>query len=304
MIPVFPKFKRLEFEDRAEYSSYTRPFEPSSDFNFVGLWSYNTENAVEICSLNNNLVVKFADYESLKPFFSFLGISKVTETATRLLEFSRQIGIGDTLKLIPEIVGTKLLADIQTNHISMQEDRDNYDYILSIDNISKMDGKDFAMQRNLIHRYQNRIGTYKFQEIDITKLEIQNEIDSIFTDWEANKKSGKIYNNERAAIKRIVREFVGNDIRAYGIFQEGEHMVGFSISELLANDLVVAHFRKGDVRYPGIFQLLEKETCIALSNLGYKYMNYEQDLGIPGLRASKEEWHPVKFLKKYKVGYR
>ena len=31
----------------------------------------------------------------------------------------------------------------------------------------------------------------------------------------------------------------------------------------------------------------------------YKYVNREEDVGVPGLRKSKESYHPVKMIKKY-----
>jgi len=34
---------------------------------------------------------------------------------------------------------------------------------------------------------------------------------------------------------------------------------------------------------------------------GVKYLNFEQDLGLTGLRLSKKSFHPVNYLKKYKV---
>ena len=35
---------------------------------------------------------------------------------------------------------------------------------------------------------------------------------------------------------------------------------------------------------------------------GVKYFNWEQDLGLPGLRKSKEKYHPSFFFKKFIVG--
>ena len=61
----------------------------------------------------------------------------------------------------------------------------------------------------------------------------------------------------------------------------------------------MGHFGKIDEDCPGLFQYLECVTAQYLKKRGCKYMNYEQDLGLPGLRESKISWGPSFFLKNH-----
>src|SRR3989344_5884162 len=102
-MPQFPQFKKLELSDKEEIEKFTGQFEPYSDFNFVSLYSWNTKDEFKICFLNGNFVVRFLDYDSLVPFYTFLGNTRVLDTLDTLTELAKSEGITTTLKMIPEV---------------------------------------------------------------------------------------------------------------------------------------------------------------------------------------------------------
>ena len=82
----------------------------------------------------------------------------------------------------------------------------------------------------------------------------------------------------------------------------GDELAGFTINELLDSEFAVLHFEKAHAKnHVGIFQFLMLETAKYLHNLNIKYLNYEQDLGILGLRKHKQSYYPAYMLKKYTV---
>ena len=78
-------------------------------------------------------------------------------------------------------------------------------------------------------------------------------------------------------------------------------MIGFSIDELLPNKFVMGHFIKADVRYKGIYEFLNEKTAGYLYINNYLDWNWQQDLGITGLRKLKKSYQPLKMFKKFKV---
>lgn len=69
-------------------------------------------------------------------------------------------------------------------------------------------------------------------------------------------------------------------------------------SELNENTFLV-HFAKAEVEYKGIYQYLYQQFASQLLN--YTYLNMEQDLGIDSLRKSKESYHPIEVLSKWRI---
>src|SRR5579872_6060880 len=102
--PLYPQFDILDLSSKTLIEDYVRPFEPYSDYNFTSLWAYNISNTVSYSFLYDNLIIKFSDYISSEPFYSFLGTNHITETINQLLAKSTNEHLDEKLKLIPEIV--------------------------------------------------------------------------------------------------------------------------------------------------------------------------------------------------------
>src|SRR3990167_9981485 len=102
MIPEFPHFKKLELADKKDVEKFTQKYPPYSDFNFVSMWSWDIKGEMRLSTLNNNLVVRFTDYLTGEPFYSFLGDNKVNETAEKLLDFTLEEEIKPKLHLIAD----------------------------------------------------------------------------------------------------------------------------------------------------------------------------------------------------------
>ena len=88
-----------------------------------------------------------------------------------------------------------------------------------------------------------------------------------------------------------------------GIFL-GKDLIGFCLNELLPNSFACIHFSKADTHISqGVYAYLLQENAKLLSEKGVKFINLEQDLGIPGLKSWKKSHGVDMFLKKYIIRY-
>jgi uncharacterized protein len=299
MIPIFPIFKKLEQSDKDEIEQFVKKFEPYSDFNFVSMWVYDTKEIMELSWLNNNLVVKFQDYLTTKPFYSLLGESLIKKTVKELVNFSKEKLDVSLLKLIPEVAVDKIKDE---KEFTVIEDLDNDDYLVRVEDLVKLEGGRYMSKRNHIHKYVRNYGKVtKTIELNLGDKKTQDDIVKVFLNWETGR--GKIREDTMVELNAIGRLFELkniNNILCMGIMINNL-MVGFSICELLNNNYAIYHFEKADVKYNGIFSYLKQQTAEKLSERGVEIWNLEQDLGDVGLRTSKTECRPVKMLKKYIV---
>ena len=74
----------------------------------------------------------------------------------------------------------------------------------------------------------------------------------------------------------------------------------FSIGERLNQETANIHFEKANSAIDGLYQLVNQWFC-QRELMDYKYVNREQDLGIPGLRKAKQSYHPSHMVNKYTV---
>ena len=134
MIPEFPKFKKLELTDNKEIEKFTSRFPPYSDFNFVSMWCWDIQGEMRISILNDNLVVRFTDYLTRKPFFSFIGKNKICETASKLITFSKDNYHTNSLKLVPG----EMVSILDKSGFGILPDVDAVDYIYRVEQLKNM----------------------------------------------------------------------------------------------------------------------------------------------------------------------
>ena len=300
MLPIFPNFKKLELTDRKDIESYTSQHDPYSDFNFTSLWVWDVTKERMISELNGNLVVRFTDYATHDAFLSFLGKNKPTETARKLIEFAKETGINSTLGLIPE----ECIKEIKNEDFIIEEDRDNFDYIISTEKLAELNGYDFKSKRHLAEKFikNNPEAIFLVKELrDIN--DVKQKIISAFHKWDNNKKlSNKTseIEHEKMAIGRLLETMENHDLILACVFIK-EEMIGFSIDEKLHSGYTISHFTKADILYTGVYDFLNRELARYLLKNKKTLWNWEQDLGLMSIRKSKMSYRPTNFLKKYKV---
>lgn len=296
VIPNFPTFKKLLLSDKEEIMEYVKNFPPYSDYNFTSLYSYNTKEEIYISYLNTNLVIRFQDYITNEPFYSFLGTNQPILTAQALIDFAIKHHISPVLRLIPEIV---ILSE-KIESLLIEEDNNNHDYILSVTELALMKGGKYYDKRNLVNRFKKLHSNYETRELDLKSSKIHSEIKNLFHLWKDNRQSDDSAENEFVALTRLLDVADILPIVGIGIYL-GNILIGFSIKEIIHDRYSIIHFEKNNHSYPGISSYLRYESANYLHKRGCIYINYEQDLGIEALRKAKTLWRPQFFFKKFTI---
>jgi hypothetical protein len=300
MIPEFPKFKSVELSDKKDIEKFTSKHPPYSDFNFISMWSWDIRGEMRISELNNNLVVRFTDYISGEPFYSFLGDNKVNETVEALLKLSKKEGLKPVLRLVPEVS----LKNIDSQKFKIKEDPDNFDYIYDVPMLASLKGTKYETHRNLINQFKRNNSDWRAVKINVSEILHKNEVISLFTHWVINKNHSLIiqeYKNEFLALNKLlsVEQPEKFNLSCFAIYAK-QDLVGFIINEKIGKYNII-HFEKADIGCKGAYPLLMQENLKVLEKEGIECLNFEQDLGIEALRFTKRKFCPSSFLKKYRI---
>lgn len=293
MIPDFPKFKRVELSDQKEIEAITGSLAPYSDYNFMSLWSWNTTGGIAASLLHGNLVVRFMDYLTGLPFYSFLGTKEVTAIAHELLRLSVNEGLPTTLKLLPEASVTGIDAGIFT----IAEDRDGFDYIYGIDTFLEMKGGAFEAKRKQLRHFENTFSSEVVQ-LDLSHPLVKDQVMELCHEWarfKMEKGSNEYFHNEFLALLRYLNVACTADAIALGVYHD-RRLIAISFGENNKGGYHTCHFQKAlTSQYKGLNVFLVREVAKALATKGMWFINWEQDLGIPGLRESKQSYQPCTF---------
>lgn len=296
------KLKKIELGDLDVIRKFTFKFEPYSDFNAISIWTYNTKDLAEYGFYNNNLVMKYTDYLTNAIFLTLLGTEEIPETIERILVYASENGIDLALKLVPEI--TAEIARQTTSHLAIEEDEDNFDYIYSLESLTELEGGNHKDERNLCNTFLNTYPNSSVEVLNINSYEVKNALKDVYNKWIENKttsdKYGKDGNIELTAFNKLLRDSEYFKVVCLGLKVE-DKCVAFTISEALEDGGIMSIFTKADINYKGSFQFVDQKRAEFFHNLGYKFLNLEQDLGKQGLRQAKRSWRPIRYLKKYTI---
>lgn len=299
-IPTFPKFKHLDLEDQAEIDQFTRQFPPYSDFNFVSLFCYDTAGDCQISFLNGNLVVRFRDYVTLEPFYSFLGETKISDTVERLMSMAEAQKIAPSLRLVPESCVRAAPDDLKES-FTISEDPDSADYIIDAASLVGLMSGLWKRKRKAANRFKRANPHHMLARLDLEDAETQAQIKRLFHTWaEKREKTQEETQNEFKAIERLLQHARQFRLVSLGAFLDGR-LEGFTFNEVVHDGHYMGHFGKTNPDCVGLSVVLESETARVMQSLGCKFMNYQQDLGLDGLKRHKSSWHPTTHLKKYSL---
>lgn len=298
MISQFPQLKTLELADKRSIQRLIKDFPPYSDFNFTSLWSWNIHNGIHISQLNGNLVVLFSDYVTNEKFLSFIGCSEVLTTAFELISYSKKTYQKNFLKLLPEELA--LYFKFKHSPFTVHTDRDAADYIYLAEHLATMpEWRNSSKAKGL---KKHLVGFPKYKVVVSSMKTIDKAVyHKMFHKWSMKKHTQEAYDlNEFKAFERFLK-LSDTSIKFISIYVDGV-LAGFSAYEILAHGYAIAHFSKADTEdYHGIYDILNWEEGRVLHKRGVKFLNWEQDLGIEGLRYSKEKYKPLFLMKKIMV---
>mgnify|MGYP001601893906 CR=1 FL=1 len=293
-IPLFPPFTFLSINHKNSVDDITKHFEPYSDFNFTSLFSWQGEGEAQVSQYNNNLIIKIPHYLTGEPVYSILGKDKVDDAINLLLTNFK------ALSLVPEIT---LKNMVQAEKYEIKEDSDNFDYLYSVNDLVSLTGTTYKKVRNKINSFtsdhaESAVATSSTRNISDEYVQTILSLNSKWVDESSNSKQEAYF--ESQAIKTLLENANALNIIVVEIMVDNE-IKGFSINEILPNGYSICHFEKTlKSHHVNTGHYLVHEVAKLLKTNGIHTTNWEQDLGIEGLRRSKESYRPIKFLKKYK----
>lgn len=181
--------------------------------------------------------------------------------------------------------------------LTVEENRDWYDYLYESRDIVDFAGRKYAAQRNHIHRFERECPDWSFERMTADHVE---EVRSFYRQFlQERTKEGETAQAEVGEIFEVLDHFEEYAFLS-GILRVEGRIAGISMGEIVQDTLYV-HIEKADVQYPGVYQKLVNCFAREFVTDEVRYINREEDVGDPGLRKSKLSYRPVALQEKYTV---
>ena len=174
-------------------------------------------------------------------------------------------------------------------------DRSDFDYVYTVEKLSKLQGRKLHGKRNHIARFMDD-DDWSYEELDQENIE---ECRTMAKRW-ADQKEDK-WNAELAQEMRVLEKaltYYGELELFGGVLRKKGEIVAFTIGERLNSDTMVVHFEKAFPNLQGAYPMINQQFVLHRGK-DYTYVNREEDTGDPGLRKAKLSYCPDILLKKY-----
>lgn len=253
---------------------------PISEYNFSNLYLFRNIHKYKLSTYTKDHYIIIGESYTHEPFL--MPLFRPTDWAA-LIHTTRETGAHFIFPINEE-----WFPDVASYSIELCED--DFDYIYDVETFTTYHGRHLDGQRNLVKKL---LSSHSVSCIPYSP-EYAEEVLFIVETWEKEKKSPA--NSDVSACKDLIHFFSYFDLKGY-IFQVDGKTVGFIFGEAFFHDTFLVHFAKAIGNIRGIYQHMYQELAKKLYPT-FKWMNWEEDLGIDVLRYAKRSYHPSQILKK------
>lgn len=290
IIPQYPETRPLELSDKPLFDRLFKDDPPEiSELTFTNLFSWASAYKFAVSSSRDTVLVIDTAHGAPRAFFP-LGGREGPDAARSLVREACM-----SLMRVPERYARMLRHD---PGISIQEDRDNADYVYRSDELIALAGRKFDGKRQFIRNFKAANPDYEYLPIS---ARIVDDILRFQDTWCMAKDCEKIKSlqDESCAVKIMLEYYDAFNLKG-GVIRLRGKICAVCIGEALNPQTMVIHVLKGSLEIPGITQTVFNEF-LKREVQGSVLVNMEQDLGVAGLRNAKTSYHPNSLVMKYSI---
>ena len=282
MIPNYPDSCSLSLELRPELHTRFQALEEGiSELTFANFYLYRAKYGYAVSRLEEEQYL-FTGRDSKG---SCCQLPVGLPEPGRLLELFHQ---WKRMKTVSEPQAARL----EDLGCTVDEDRDNFDYLYLRSDLAELKGKRYHKKRNLVNAFLNN---YTYEGRPLTE-DHKEDAFAVLRTWRSERQKPGDYTAAEEAL-RLSEQL---ELRG-GLFYVDGKAAAYALGEETARGrMFVIKFEKAIGGYKGLYQFVNKCFAAILPEK-YEYINREQDLGDDGLRQAKMTYRPAKFVKKFQA---
>lgn len=296
MFSEYPKFEPLGREHQKSVAEYLeRSPRTICDLSLMNIYAWRDCETPHGTLINGNLCILIRTHREPDYFLEPLGDNNLIETAGVCLKHAGRFSRA----------GENFVSRLPQGRFSVSPLRDHFDYVYEVKSLAELKGKKFDGKRNQIKKFiRNQPGS-RFLPLESGH---RDEALALFNRWAQERQNGNGEDSslphfgedcQRQAVTRAFNSYEDLGLVGGTIFVDGA-MQGFLLGSEGNPEMAIAHFQYANNKMPGIYQHLLQQTCQEILS-AYRFINLEEDLGIPGLRKTKLSYQPLRIEKKFLI---
>ena len=197
------------------------------------------------------------------------------------------------------------LEQLRPGQYAFQSDLDGWDYLYALDRLAGLGGKKLHGKRNHIRRFEESHPDWQVEQITMDNLAECAEMD---LEWNRRYRSldaageeaeARTRLDERHAMSRAFAHYEALGMDGL-LLRTGGKVVAFTMGSPISADTFDVHFEKAYGEIQGAYPMINREFArwLQANRPGVRWLNREDDMGLEGLRKSKESYYPDRMVEK------
>ena len=287
-------FQKFDLSRQEEYHRYLRSGgERGCEYSLANLYLWGRQQGAFL----NGWLVLFSQFEKRSVYPFPVGSGDVRPILDAIIQDAHERGI---LCRISGLNANQcmLLEELYPGRFRFYPDRDSCDYVYKIEDLAMLKGRKFQKKRNHLNKFKENHPDCHAEPITVENLDAVKEM---VVNWYAARQAADPdadFHLEQRAFRRAFRSMEELGMEGLVLVEDGE-IIAMTMGSRLSDSTFDVHFEKAlsEDAYPAINQAFAAHLQGKYPDL--RYLNREDDMGIPGLRKAKLSYNPDHLVVKF-----
>lgn len=293
-------FKRIDKKSMDKIWPYLQQEKGrTTDFSYGGILMWVDYFKYEYAIFNDTLFIKGrVENDRSKVAFALpIGKMPLVESVPILRHYCDIKGLNLEFSAVPEYAMAGFMA---LNPRIIEPLEDWGDYLYRCSDLATLSGKKYGKKRNHINKFVENNPDWHMERLMPENISLARRLMDKYESELDNAPMG--IEESRLTRKMLDLMEQGNSHLVGGILFGSDGPCAFTIGDI-KHDTLFIHIEKGTRETSGSYEMINHTFAKIISDSipTVRYINREDDSGDPGLRRSKQSYHPVEILKKFNV---
>ncbi len=288
-------FQKLDPGKRAVYEQYLQKSGRGCECSFVNLSIWGRQRAAFV----DGFLVLFSQFDRRAVYPFPMGEGELLPVVDAIIDDARQRGIPCCLTGL-DAQKCQWLEANYPGRFRFHTDRDSFDYVYHIDELAELKGRKFQKKRNHFHKFCAANPHWRVEPVTNANLQTVRDLSEQWYRLRQESDPDADFHLEKTALGRALEDPARLGLEGLVLYT-GEQAVAFTLGSRMSEDTFDVHFEKALDTVDGSYGAINKSFASYLREKypALRYLNREDDMGLPGLRKAKLSYCPAFLLEKH-----
>ena len=289
-------FQKIDLSQRERYTQFLMHCgERGCEYSLVNLHIWGHQKAAFL----HGCLAFFSQYERRSVYPFPIGDGDVQAVLDAIIHDSRVRGLECRLTSMTAD-DCMLLEELYPGKFRYHPDRTYADYIYAIENLAQLPGRKFQRKRNHLNRFRQNHPDCRMVCITADMLPAVEQMVDAWYESRRTPDTRDEFHLEKVALRRAFDHWDALGLEGV-VLLEQDRILAMAVGSFLNETTFDVHFEKALEDVDGAYAAINQAFAAHLHEKypALRWLNREDDLGLPGLRKAKLSYCPDRLVVKF-----